>query len=106
MKDRQILLDAINNYDLYNNTEKSVLKTLIDISINNVAIVSVKKLTVLSKVSIPMVYKALATLEKDMVVKRVIHGTSKKSSFTINENKLYEITKHFKLHLEKNIYLK
>jgi len=106
MKDPQILFDAINNYDLYTNTEKVVLKTLINISIDNVAIISVKKLTVLSNVSRPMVYKALATLERDVVVERTIYGTSKKSSFTIKQNKLYEIIKHYKSYLEKNICLK
>lgn len=106
MKDIQLVLNAINNYDLYTNTEKIVLKTLIDISVDNIAVISVKKLTLLSQVSRPMVYKALSTLEKDGVIERVIHGTSKKSSFTIKQNELYRIIKHYKSYLEKNIYLK
>ncbi len=101
MEDKDSLLKAVDNYDLYTPAEKKVLKTLIEISINNIAIISVKKLTALANISRPIVYKALATLQKDNTIERTIHGTSKKRSFTIKQNKLLEIAQYYKLYLEK-----
>ncbi len=103
MKDKELLLKAIDSYDLYTPAAKKVLKTLMDISINNIAIISVKKLTQLSTISRPIVYKALATLQKDNVIERMIQGTSKKSSFTIKYNRLSEIEQYYKLYLRKTL---
>lgn len=93
----KILQNAIEAYDLYTPSTKKILKILVSISVNNVAIISVLKLSQKSKVSRPIIYAAIKDFEKDGLVEREIRPKSKVSVFKINATKMDEIVERYKL---------
>ena len=94
---RELIFKAIDSYDLYTNSMKLVLKALIELSINDVTIISVLKLSALSKVSRPVAYQALEVFEENRVVTREKRPKSKVSVFHIDPNKLNEMVERYKL---------
>lgn len=98
MNDNDLLMKAIDSYELYTSSEKAVLKTLIKLSSSDdMAIISVLNLSNISNVSRPIVYKALNILEEHKVIERVNRYKGRLSCFTVKQNKLNEIIKHYNL---------
>jgi DNA-damage-inducible protein D len=97
MKDKELLMKAIDNYDLYTPHERKVLKTLLLISIDDVAITSILKLSKLSKVSRPVVYKALAAFIKHELIEEIKDARNILNAFKLKRNKLEEIQKHYEV---------
>ena len=95
MKDKELLMKAIDNYDLYTPHERKVLKTLLLISIDDVAITSILKLSKLSKVSRPVVYKALAAFIKHELIEEIKDARNILNAFKLKRDKLEEIQKHY-----------
>ena len=94
---QDLLMEAIDNYDMYTLSEKIVLKTLIELAIKDVVIISVLKLSQMTKVSRPIVYKALELFEENKLIKRIKKPKSKVSHFNINSIMFDDIIKNYVL---------
>ena len=99
MKDKELLMKAIDSYDLYTPHERKVLKTLLLISIDDVAITSILKLSKLSKVSRPVVYKATATFIKHELIENIKDERKVLNLFKLKRNKFEKIQKHYESQL-------
>lgn len=94
--DKQTLLfQAIDNYDLLTPSHRIVLKVLLELSIDDEALISIKKLSEMAKVSKPVVYEALTICEKKGFIERAKLAKSRITSFMIKRNKLNDIIKHY-----------
>jgi len=94
MKDQELLLEAIDHYELLTPSRQLVFKNLIKLSGNkNVATISIKTLSEISKVGRPTVYDTIEILENHGVVQRqIIPGSGKRlSSFILNPAALANI---------------
>jgi Fe2+ or Zn2+ uptake regulation protein len=94
MKDQESLLEAIDHYELLTPSRRFVFKNLIKLSGNkNVATISIKKLSEISKVGRPTVYETIKILESHGIIQRqIIPGSGKRlSSFILNPAALVNI---------------
>ena len=101
-----MVLDAINSYDVYNPSTKSVLKSLITIYSpeENYSKISINALADLSKLSKQGVYNALKYIERDGVVERFKKSGERVTYFKINQSKVSEICEyHEKLQKSQRI---
>ncbi|NQV77821.1 MAG: hypothetical protein HQ490_05635 [Lutibacter sp.] len=106
MQDKNMILKAIDSYDVYNTASKSVLKTLVAITPmeNNVIKISIKALGEMSHLSRQGVYNALKYIERDNVVERFKKSGERVVYFKLNENKITEICEYYNnLQNTKNI---
>ncbi len=103
MKDKELLLEAIDHYALLSPTYRRVLKILVQITIDNIAIISIKELTRLVGASRISVYHALDLLEKEKFIEKLNIKGSKIGNFAIKPKKLQEIINHYSI--KKNIIL-
>jgi len=97
MKDNDMLLKAIDSYDVYNTASKSVLKTLVAMPPieNNIIKISINALAEISHLSRQGVYNALKYIERDKVVERFKKSGERVVYFKINENKINEICQYY-----------
>lgn len=91
---KALLIDAINNYDLLTPNERKVLITLIKISVDDIAIINIKKLSEVSKVSRPVIYKALSTYNHYNLLERGDSTRNCMNTFVLKKNNLQNIIKH------------
>jgi transposase len=102
MKDKELLLEAITNYDLYSSSYKKVLITLITVSIDNVAALSVKSIHKATHIAQNTIYIILRALENDgIITRRSKIGT--RNAYKINQTKLDEI---LEIYQRKQLILK
>ena len=95
MEDKTPLIEAIENYDIFTPHERKVLTTLLAISVEGVAVIDIVKLSKLSKVSRPVVYKALAAATRHGLIEKIEHERKVLNIFKLKMNKLEEIQKHY-----------
>lgn len=95
MKDKELLLKAIDNYDLLTQSGKIVLKSLIKLAIDDVVIINIKELSKLSKVSRPAVYSSLKILEDSGFIERQTSPGSRLSSFLLKPQRFNAITNYY-----------
>lgn len=96
MKDKELLLEAIDNYDAYTLKQREVLKTLVGISVNEVAIITPTKLLALLNITKPTIYESLKRLKNDGAIMKNGH----KYTYRLNPTKLEEIIVGYKKKLE------
>jgi len=97
MQDNDMILKAIDSYDVYNTASKAVLKTLVAMPPieNNIIKISINALAEISHLSRQGVYNALKYIERDKVVERFKKSGERVVYFKINENKLNEIYQYY-----------
>ena len=97
MQDNDMILKAIDSYDVYNTASKSVLKTLVAMPPieNNIIKLSINALAEISHLSRQGVYNALKYIERDKVVERFKKSGERVVYFKINENKINEICQYY-----------
>jgi hypothetical protein len=97
MHDNDMILKAIDSYDVYNTASKSVLKTLVAMPPieNNIIKISINALAEISHLSRQGVYNALKYIERDKVVERFKKSGERVVYFKINENKINEICQYY-----------
>lgn len=95
MKDKELLMEAIDSYDLLTVSGRIILKSLIKLAIDDVIIISIKELSKLSKVSRPAVYSSLRLLEDNGFIERQINPGSRLSSFVLKPQRFNIIIKHY-----------
>jgi hypothetical protein len=91
MKNKELLIRAVDNYDLYVETQRLTLKALIDIAINGIITISPTALSKLLKIGRGVVYYNLRLLEEDGFIKKIGKGRKRTTSYELNEIKLSEI---------------
>ena len=97
MKDRELLLEAIDSYDIYTNAQRAILKVLVNVGIDNIAAITPLNLHKTTKITKPVIYKALKQFEKDEIIQSLNTDAKKLGMFRISSTKL---------NLIKEIYLK
>ncbi len=105
-KELGLLLEAIDNYDLYAPSYRKVLKTLVKLAIDDVVIVSITKLYKMSNVSRPMVYQALEIFQDTKIIELIKKPKCKITKFILKPLEFHEIIKHYRKQREiKTKYL-
>jgi len=104
MNDKELLLEAIDNYDVYSSMQAKILKTLINISVDDVAIIAPRTLSELIGTTRTTVYSCLSKLQKDGCIKILKDSGERLNTFKINKVKLNEIILNYqkKLQILKN----
>ncbi len=100
MKDRELLEKAIDNYDVYTPKQREILKTLVGISVNNIAIITPIKLTELLNTTRATIYYALARFKKDEVITSVNEEKERFNTYKLNNTKLEDILTCYKKQME------
>lgn len=95
MKNKELLLEAIDNYDILTPKFRIVLKAIIELSRDNITTITLLKLSKLSHVSRPVVHNAIYFLEDKGFLERVRESKSKTSAFILKGNKLLDIIKDY-----------
>ncbi len=70
MENKDLLLKAIDNYSIYSDTKRDVLKQLVRIEVHGTACISGKELSERIQKSKGGVFVALRTLERDGFIKK------------------------------------
>ena len=70
MKDKELLLEAIDNYDLYSQSLRMTLHALLDLSIDNITSISPTELSRLIKIGRGVIYYNLRILSEDGIIKK------------------------------------
>jgi len=91
MKNKELLIRAVDNYDPYVESQRLTLKALIDISINGIITISPTALSKLLKIGRGVIYYNLRLLEEDSFVKKTGKGRKRATLYELNETKLHEI---------------
>jgi hypothetical protein len=95
-KDKELLLEAIDNYDAYTLKQREILKILVGISVNDVAVITPRKLTGLLKTTRATIYYGLARLKKDGVIISKDENKERFNTFRLNNTKLEDIITSYK----------
>ena len=92
MKDKKRILEAITSFDTYNESTRSVLRTLVATStIDNRANISITSLSNLAEMSRQAVYNALRNLERVGAVTRSKSSGQSSTNFTIDPSYIDKI---------------
>jgi CTP-dependent riboflavin kinase len=108
MKDKELLLEAIDNYDVYSPQARALLKTMVIAAReDNTIQISVKNLYELSKISKQGAYNALRSLGHYGMIEKIRIPGQRLSFFKLSAEKLsgilnyYHSLKETKAHLRK-----
>lgn len=93
---KEIFIEAINNYDLFSNQQKGVLNTLVSVSVDNVAYISALTISKAIKLAVNSVYIILRGLEETGYITRQRDKHQKSNSYLLNSNKLETLVKIYK----------
>ena len=88
-----VALEAIDHYDMYSNNQKKVLKTLIAVSVDNVAYISVNAIAESIKLAPNSTYVVLRMLENDGCIIRERKQGQKTNAYKINIDKVEHFVK-------------
>ena len=95
MKNKELLLEAIDNYNLYTRGQRALLKTLININIDNIATANVSELSELSGMTKPLIYNSLGFLEREEIIEKIKGPNRGIAMFKLKPAKLEEIERIF-----------
>ena len=86
--DKMLLQKAINELESYSNSKKKILSLLLSLSEDNEVSISAQSLIKMTGLTMPTVYTALKTLQKDEII---FKNPSSPNSFKFNQDKLDKI---------------
>ena len=97
MKDKELLMKAIDSYSVYTDRQRKLLKMLINMAVDDVIVISVIELHKLSETSRPSIYKCIALFEKDEIIEPIkdIDGLIRLNTYRLNANKIDNIVRHY-----------
>lgn len=84
---------AINDYDLYTQKQKRVLDTLVAVSVDGVAHVSVQSISQAINLAQNSTYVVLRSLENESCITRERNKGQKSNAYKLNEVKLDQLVK-------------
>ena len=97
---KDLLLKAISNIGLYTHSESAILKKMIEISINNIAVIQAKDLKSQIPLSHTAIYSSLKTLQLKGVITKL---QSQPHSYELNQEKLeYAVNLYQNVHSKKS----
>lgn len=102
MKDKELLLEAIDSYNLYSKSLRITLRALIDLSIDDIISISPTELSKLIKIGRGIIYYNLRILLDDGIIKKVGTGRNRIGLYKLNEIKLEDI---IEVHKKKSKYI-
>lgn len=102
MKDKELLLEAIDDYDIYPPRYRKVLYALITVSIDNLASISAISLHEATNIAQNQIYIILRDLEKEGTITR-IKKPKTKNTYMLNQSKLDQI---IDIYNQKQVLLK
>jgi len=82
---------AVDDYSLFNKNQKNILKALLQLSINNDVIVSIKDLNKLTGVTNTTISSALSFLEKNNIIEQITRRGVIFTGCKINQLKIDDI---------------
>src|SRR4051812_23562025 len=89
MDDKQkLIFEAIDNYELYAKSQRDILKLIINLAINDIAVVSVKYVVERTNVARSSVYNIMKNLQNDDVITKFRLKNTRQDSYKINRKKL------------------
>ena len=91
MKDKYLLLAAIEDYGFYTSTQRKLLKALVNIEMYNTVKAPVLELSRISNMSKASVYRCIDLFKKDGLLELSNKSTAKLNEFTLNPEKLEDI---------------
>ena len=71
MNDKELLLEAIDNYTQYTLAQRTVLKTLVSISINNIVKTNAEELSKISGITKATIYSSLKLFLKEGIIEKI-----------------------------------
>lgn len=86
-----IILEAIDNYDIYSKNQRKILKTLVAVSLDNLACISVNAISEATNIASNSIYVALRKLENNKCIDRERGSGQKTNIYRINPEKIKEI---------------
>lgn len=98
-----MIQEAVNDYDLYTQRQKKVLNTLINVSVDKVAHISVGSISNSINLAPNSTYVVLRSLENEGCITRERSKGQKSNAYKINETKLDQL---IKIYHQKQIGLK
>jgi len=93
INNKELLLEAIDHYDVYSLTQRETLKALVNISIDSVVTVSPTALGKLTKIRRGIIYHNLKIFEKDKFIAKVTKTTKRATVFKLSGSKLDYLVK-------------
>lgn len=96
MDKKNMYIEAIQNCDLYTNKQRSILSTLVQVAIDEVATISPRNLSEISGATQPVVYKAIRLFEKEKLIQSLNTANNKRGVFKLLIPKLDEIEEIYK----------
>lgn len=103
MNDKEQMIEAIDNYQVYSAGYRKILRFLIELSIDDSAHTTVIQLSKMASLSREMIYQALDTLQEDgliEIVKKTKGKTGRISCINLKTNKFNQILKFYNKQLE------
>jgi len=85
IKDKDVLIAAVANSELYSDIQSKILQELIKVSIDRLATASAKYLQKTVGVSIAAIYTALKALQNNGIIIKVLNENN---TYRLNEEKL------------------
>jgi Fe2+ or Zn2+ uptake regulation protein len=92
---KELLLKAIDSYSLFTVTQKKLLKTLVNMAVDNVVVASIVDLRKIINSSRVTIYSALEFFEKEGVIEILNTKGKKFNSYRLKQSKLNEIINHY-----------
>ena len=93
MNNKQEILEAINNYEIFTIKQRTVLKTLASIEIDEIATITIPTLSRVTGISSAAVYRAIKVFSNEGYIKVIDDNSRKVCKFRINSTKMNEIIK-------------
>lgn len=102
-KDKELLLEAIDNYSAYTSNQRKLLKIFINIAMENIVKANIPELSKLSSVSRPTIYRYIDFFKREGIIDILNDTATTLNSFRLNINKLDDIIEY---HLKKENILR
>jgi Fe2+ or Zn2+ uptake regulation protein len=102
-KDKKLILKALRNYDLATKSQSIILSALLNIETNYIATITPAKLSALTKIHRPVVYRILKQLERFGFILILKESGNKIGVFELKHEKLEEIKK---ISLKREVFYK
>lgn len=88
MNNREKIIKAVSDYDVYSNNQREILKLLVKTAVNGLSAISIEYISNTTNISSANVYTNLSKLRKDGVIEKIRSPGSRLDSYQLNQEKL------------------
>ncbi len=100
MNDKNLLIEAIDHYEAYSPSYRKILKTLVELSIDDIVNISVLQLSKLTLLSRETIYQAFNVMEQDNLIEVVKQAKGKISFIALKAITLNKIIQYYNKQVE------